>query len=418
MRDCGLKYKAMFMTVYGVGLRISELCNLRIQDIDSENMRILVREGKESKYRYTLLSQTNLEILIEYFKAYRPNHPEGYLFVSPMTNDKYTVSEPEIAFYEKISYNSCRNRHCPKCLTSVKEKGIYNQKFDVLNVQYFHVVFTIPDELNKVVYYNQTKMYNVLFKAVSETLQQLGNDKKYLGAQIGFTSILHTWGQNLKDHPHIHCIVPAGGLDSLGKWRNSKKKFFIPVKVVSKVFRGKFIYYMKQEKLDFVKENEELKISQEFDKFISSLYAKDWVVYCKPPFKNANSVIEYLGRYTHRVAISNNRILNIDSGKVTFKWRDYRDNNKMKTMVLDADEFIRRFILHILPPRFMKIRHFGLLGNRNKTKKLTLCKSLTNTKVLTKENISPLEILKKKSGIDFNLCPICRIGHLIRPNLE
>ena len=261
-------------------------------------------------------------------------------------------------------------------------------------------------------------MYNVLFKAVSETLQQLGNDKKYLGAQIGFTSILHTWGQNLKDHPHIHCIVPAGGLDSLGKWRNSKKKFFIPVKVLSKVFRGKFIYYMKQEKLDFVKENEELKRSQEFDKFISSLYAKDWVVYCKPPFKNANSVIEYLGRYTHRVAISNNRILNIDSGKVTFKWRDYRDNNKMKTMVLDADEFIRRFILHILPPRFMKIRHFGLLGNRNKTKKLTLCKSLTNTKVLTKENISPLEILKKKSGIDFNLCPICRIGHLIRPNLE
>ena len=164
------------------------------------------------------------------------------------------------------------------------------------------------------------------------------------------------------------------------------------------------------------KEIEELKISQEFDKFISSLYSKAWIVYCKPPFKNANSVIEYLGRYTHRVAISNSRILNIDNGKVTFKWRDYRDKNKMKTMVLDAEEFIRRFILHILPPRFMKIRHFGLLGNRNKTKKLTLCKSLTNTKVLTKENISPLEILKKVSGKDFNLCPICGIGHLIRPS--
>ena len=173
---------------------------------------------------------------------------------------------------------------------------------------------------------------------------------------------------------------------------------------------------MKQEKLDFYKEIEELKIPQEFDKFISSLYAKDWIVYCKPPFKNANSVIEYLGRYTHRVAISNSRIINIDNGKVTFKWRDYRDNNKMKTMVLDAEEFIRRFILHILPPRFMKIRHFGLLGNRNKTKKLTLCKSLTNTKVLTKENISPLEILKKVSGKDFNLCPVCGIGDLIRPS--
>lgn len=172
---------------------------------------------------------------------------------------------------------------------------------------------------------------------------------------------------------------------------------------------------MKHENLDYYKGIEELKIIEEFDKLISSLYAKDWIVYCKPPFKNVNNVIEYLGRYTHRVAISNNRILNIDDGKVTFKWRDYRDKNNMKTMVLDADEFIRRFILHILPPRFMKIRHFGLLGNRNKTKKLTLCKSLTNTKVLTKENISPLEILKRSTGKDFNLCPVCGIGHLICP---
>ena len=363
-------------------------------------------------------------ILEQYGKQYKEKH-DLPIYVKKTLNAIEKCRTAELGAHEdicdhcghkKISYNSCRNRHCPKCQTSAKEKWIYNQKFNVLNVQYFHVVFTIPDMLNKVVYYNQTKMYNIMFKAVSETLQELANDEKYLGAQIGFTTILHTWGQNLKDHPHIHCIVPAGGLDSLGKWRNSKKKFFIPVKVLSKVFRGKLIYYMKQEKLDFYKEIEELKIPQEFDKFISSLYAKDWIVYCKPPFKNANSVIEYLGRYTHRVAISNSRIINIDNGKVTFKWRDYRDNNKMKTMVLDAEEFIRRFILHILPPRFMKIRHFGLLGNRNKTKKLTLCKSLTNTKVLTKENISPLEILKKVSGKDFNLCPVCGIGHLIRPS--
>ena len=258
-------------------------------------------------------------------------------------------------------------------------------------------------------------MYNILFKATSETLQELANDNKYLGAQIGFTTILHTWGQNLKDHPHIHCIVPAGGLDKLGNWKNSKKKFFIPIKVLSKVFRGKFIYYMKQEKLDFIKELENLKIMEEFDEFISLLYSKDWIVYCKPPFKNANSVIEYLGRYTHRVAISNNRILDIDNNKVTFKWRDYRDNNKMKTMELNVEEFIRRFILHILPPKFMKIRHFGLLGNRNKTKKLTLCKILTNTKVLIKERVSPLELLKRATGKDLNLCPICGKGHLIRP---
>lgn len=364
------------------------------------------------------------DILEQYGKKYKEKHKLP-IYVKKTLNAIEKCRTAELGAhidvcdecgYEKISYNSCRNRHCPKCQISAKEKWIYNQKFDLLNVQYFHVVFTIPNILNKVVYYNQTKMYNILFKAVSETLQELANDKKYLGAQIGITTILHTWGQNLKDHPHIHCIVPAGGLDSLGKWRNSKKKFFIPVKVLSKVFRGKFIYYMKQEKLDFCKEIEYLRIVEELDKFISSLYSKDWVVYCKPPFKDASSVIEYLGRYTHRVAISNSRILNIDDGKVTFKWRDYKDKNKMKTMILEAEEFIRRFILHILPPRFMKIRHFGLLGNRNKTKKLTLCKSLTNTKVLTKENISPLEILKKMSGKDFNLCPICRIGHLIRPS--
>ena len=317
--------------------------------------------------------------------------------------------------HKKISYNSCRNRHCPKCQTSAKEKWIYNQKFNVLNVKYFHVVFSIPDILNPIVYYNQEKMYNILFKSVSETLQQLANDKKYLGAQIGFTTILHTWGQTLTQHPHIHCIVPSGGLNKLGEWKNSKEKFFIPVKVLSKVFRGKFIHYMKQEKLKFCKEIEYLKNVQEFDNLISLLFSKEWVVYCKPPFKDANSVIEYLGRYTHRVAISNNRILKIENGKVTFKWRDYKDKNQMKTMELDVNEFIRRFILHILPPRFMKIRHFGILGNRNKTKKLTLCKSLTNTKVLTKENISPLELLKKITGKDFNLCPVCGIGHLIRP---
>ena len=237
------------------------------------------------------------DILNQYGKQYKQNHNLP-IYVSKTLNAIEKCRTAELGAHEdvcdycghkKISYNSCRNRHCPKCLTSAKEKWIYNQKFDVLNVQYFHVVFTIPDELNKVVYYNQTKMYNVLFKAVSETLQQLGNDKKYLGAQIGFTSILHTWGQNLKDHPHIHCIVPAGGLDNLGKWRKSKKKFFIPVKVLSKVFRGKFIYYMKQEKLDFVKEIEELKISQDLDKLISTLYSKNWVVYCKPPFKNAKA---------------------------------------------------------------------------------------------------------------------------------
>ena len=318
--------------------------------------------------------------------------------------------------YTKISYNSCRNRHCPKCQMSQKEKWINAREEDLIDVQYFHAVFTIPNELSLIVYQNQTKMYNVLFKAVSETLLELGWDKKYLGAEIGFMAILHTWGQNMYFHPHIHCIIPAGGIDKLGKWKNSKKKFFIPVKVLSRKFRGKFLDYMQEEKLEFYKSNEYLNEDTNYKNLISAMYEKEWVVYCKPPFKNARYVIEYLGRYTHRVAISNERILDISNGEVKFKWRDYKDNNKIKEMTISAEEFIRRFQMHILPPHFVKIRHFGILGNRNKSTKLKLCKKLTNTSIVFQKQ-STLDLLKKKLGIDFNLCPSCKKGHLIRKSL-
>lgn len=318
--------------------------------------------------------------------------------------------------YEKMSYNSCRNRHCPKCQSIAREKWIYNREYDLLNVKYFHVVFTIPSEIYLIAKQNETKVYNILFKAVSETLEELAEDKKYLGAQIGFMEVLHTWGQTLVYHPHTHCIVPAGGIDKLGKWRNSKKKFFIPVKVLSRKFRGKFLYYLKREKLEFYGKNEHLRERQNFDELIAKMYTKEWIAYCKPPFKNAKCVIRYLGRYTHRVAISNNRIIKEEKGKVTFKYRDYKDNKKEKEMMLDVEEFIRRFLLHILPPRFMKIRHYGLLGNRNKKTKLAICKQLTKTANLEKLEISTLEILKKTLGVDFNLCPICKKGHLLAPN--
>ena len=318
--------------------------------------------------------------------------------------------------YEKISYNSCRDRHCPKCQSIAREKWIYNREYDLLNVKYFHVVFTIPSEIYLIAKQNETKVYNILFKSVAETLEELGEDKKYLGAQIGFMEVLHTWGQTLVYHPHIHVIVPAGGIDSLGRWKNSKKKFFIPVKVLSRKFRGKFLYYLRQEKLDFYGENKELEIQQNFDALMSRMYKKEWVTYCKPPFKNPKSVIRYLGRYTHRVAISNNRIVKEENGKVTFKYRDYKDKKKIKEMTIEAEEFIRRFLLHILPPRFMKIRHYGLLGNRNKKTKLAECKKLTNTANLEKLEISTLEILKKTLGVDFNLCPICKKGHLLSPD--
>ena len=318
----------------------------------------------------------------------------------------------------QISYNSCRNRHCPKCQSLAKERWIYKQKSNLLSIGHFHVEFTIPAILNLIVYQNQRQLYTLLFKAVAETLSELSSDKKYLGAKLGFTSVLHTWGQNLMHHPHIHCIVPGGGLSSLGKWVSSKKKFFIPVKVLSRKFRGKFLYYLKQlyyqNKLEFHGNQKYLSIHDEFENLLSSLYSKEWIVYCKPPFKNASYVVEYLGRYTHRVAISNNRIVSIENGNITFKWRDYKGKGKCKLMTISADEFIRRFLIHILPNGFMKIRHYGLLGNRNKTTKLIICKQLTNTPILPKENISALELIKKLLGKDLSKCPHCGSKKLSR----
>ena len=318
--------------------------------------------------------------------------------------------------YRKISYNSCRNRHCPKCQSIARAKWVEEREAEILNVKYFHVVMTIPSELYMIAYQNQSKVYKILFKATAETLEELARDKKYLGAEIGFMEVLHTWGQTLVYHPHIHCIVPAGGIDKIGKWRNSKKKFFIPVKVLSRKFRGKFLYYLKKEELKFYGKNEYLNNKQNFDELMSKMYNKEWISYCKPPFENAKSVIKYLGRYTHRVAISNERIVSEENGEVTFKYRDYKDNNKMKEMTVKAEEFIRRFLMHILPPGFMKIRHYGLLGNRNKKTKLAVCKKLTNTTSPVKPKLTTLEILKKTLGVDFNICPMCHKGHLMSPN--
>lgn len=227
--------------------------------------------------------------------------------------------------FEKISYNSCRNRHCPKCQTFAKEVWIDKQKQNLIKAQYFHVVFTVPSELNPVFLKNQKLMYTLLFKTVSETVFELCDDKKYLGAKPGITAALHTWGQNLSYHPHIHLIVTGGGLSAGGKWISSRKKFFLPVKVLSKKFRGKFLHFL----------TKETTVSEDL---VSELYTKDWVVYCKPPFGSAGKVIEYLGRYTHRVAISNNRIIKFSDGKVTFRWRDYSDGNKTKVMTLTATE--------------------------------------------------------------------------------
>lgn len=318
--------------------------------------------------------------------------------------------------HEEIAYNTCRNRHCPNCQFGKKLKWIEARKSEVLNVKYYHVVFTIPSEIYTVVLQNQEKMYKILFKASSETMQELARDEKYLGAEIGFFSILHTWGQNLMYHPHIHCVVTGGGLTETEKWKEKEEKFFIPVKVMSRKFRGKFLSYMKKEKLKYYGENEYLDNPENYDNLIQSMYNKEWVVYCKEPFNNAESVIKYLGRYTHRVAISNDRIVKVEDDKVRFKWRDYKDKNRMKEMTITIEEFIRRFLIHILPPKFMKIRYYGILGNRNKKKKLLKCKILTRTKIHKKKELPTLELLKKVLGKDFNLCPQCKKGHMLIPN--
>jgi hypothetical protein len=325
-----------------------------------------------------------------------------------------------------ISYNSCRNRHCPKCQTLNKEKWIEARCDDLLPIQYFHVVFTIPSELNPLVIMNQKVMYNILFRSVSETLMELSMNPRHLGARTGFIGILHTWGQNLMDHPHIHCVVPGGGLSPEGtRWVSCRKGFFIPVRVMSSLFRGKFLYYLKSSfvsgDLIFPGSIRHLKDTNVFEVFRGRFYHKKWVVYCKPPFDGAEGVLKYLGRYTHRIAISNNRILKVQDGNISFRWRDYADGDKQKTMTLKADEFIRRFLLHVLPPRYVRIRHFGLLANRSRKDNIALCRELIGSlKTVTKEKDKPetwQDQLLRICGIDVTTCPVCKKGTILMVEL-
>jgi len=311
--------------------------------------------------------------------------------------------------YTHVSYNSCRNRHCPKCQALSKERWLAARQDELLPVTYFHVVFTLPSELYGIAFQNQRVIYDLLFKASNEAIRELARDEKHLGAEIGLTAILHTWGQNLTLHPHVHMIVPGGGLTSDGKWKNGRKKFFIPIKAMAKKFRGKFLYYLRRAKLAFKGSLEYLSDEIQFMNFIDSLFRKDWYVYCKRPFKTTNSILQYLGRYTHRVAISNHRIVSLKDGQVCFKWRDYRDGGKEKLMTLPVFEFIRRFLLHILPQGFTKIRHYGFLASAVKKVRLAICKKLTGaiSSALQGIKLSVAELMLKLTGKDISKCPIC-----------
>ena len=318
----------------------------------------------------------------------------------------------------EVSYNSCSNRHCPKCQGLGKLKWIDKIQNELLPVPYFHIIFTVPGTLNRLMLINQKPMYDILFKAATDTLKMLATDTKYLGAETGVLAVLHTWGQNLMDHPHIHTIVPAGGVDTkTGAWKNSSRKFFIPVKVISRVFRGKFLQSLKQaynnNLLKFEGSIKPLKTKKSFQSLLDKLYALEWVVFAKKPFKNNAQVIKYLGNYTHRIAISNSRIINVEDNAVTFLWKDYRDKNKKKLMTLSINEFIRRFLLHVLPYRFYKIRYYGLFASRNKKSKLANCKKQLKAVIKnSSEKLTWQELLFKFTGFDVMKCPVCKKGQM------
>jgi Putative transposase/Transposase zinc-binding domain len=318
--------------------------------------------------------------------------------------------------FERPAYNSCRNRHCPKCQSLAKVRWLEKQKSELLAVGYFHLVFTLPHELNGLILTNKKILLGHLFKAVGETIVDFGRTR--LGGQIGFITVLHTWDQTLLDHFHLHCLLPAGALSFEQKrWSPARKNFLFPVKALSIVFRGKFLDLLKKvfdrNKLLFVGQSAGLADCVAFNFLIHALRKKPWIVYAKKPFGSPAHVLDYLGRYTHRVALSNDRIVSTCNGDVTFSYRDRKNENRKKTMTLDAHEFIRRFLLHVIPKGFVRVRHFGFLANRSKSL-LSKCRQPLDLNPalpkLPKKSVQALML--QLTGIDITRCPLCQKGTL------
>jgi hypothetical protein len=311
--------------------------------------------------------------------------------------------------HRAISYNSCRNRHCPKCQTGARERWIAARQRELLPTRYVHVVFTLPRELAPLVLQNRKAVYDLLFRASAETLMEVAQDPRHLGAEIGFFSVLHTWNQKLGLHPHVHCVIPAGGLSlDHARWIRSHYRFFLPVKVLSRVFRGKFVAGLKRAfrdgQLRFHGNLALLAQPKIFAAWVRPLFRKDWVVYAKRPFGGPQYVLQYLGRYTHRVAISNHRLLSFADGKVTIRWRDSAHNNKQKLLPLAVDEFLRRFLLHLLPQGFVRIRNFGFLANRRRATRLALCFHLLEAR---QDPPAQQDLSSTNDSTDLWRCPKC-----------
>ena len=323
--------------------------------------------------------------------------------------------------HQAISYNSCRNRHCPKCQAQARERWLAARERDLLDVPYVHVVFTLPHALLPMTYRNGARLYTWLFQTSAATLREIAADPRHLGAEIGVLSILHTWGQTLVRHPHVHCVVPAGGLSSdHQRWIRPKcAGFFLPVKVLSRVFRGKFVAALRlaysRHQLDLAGGTDDLRDPARWHAFIDALFQTDWVVYAKPAFGGASAVLRYLGLYTHRVAISNHRLRAFDGERVTFQWKDYTHENQSRTMTLSAMEFLRRFVQHILPRGFVRIRQSGFLANTCRSTRVALARVLLSA---THTTIATSSTATETSAVATWTCPRCGASMLLGPILS
>jgi hypothetical protein len=322
--------------------------------------------------------------------------------------------------HQRVAYNSCRNRNCPKCQGLARAQWLSDRQAELLDVPYFHVVFTVPDQIAAIAFQNQVLVYDILFRAVSETLRTIAADPDHLGAEIGVLAVLHTWGQNLLHHPHIHCLVPGGGTAPDGQsWIACRPGFFLPVRVLSRLFRGLFLHYLQKAfaagKLNFFSAHRHLHEPAAFQRYLAPVYQAEWVVYAKRPFAGPAQVLDYVGRYTHRVAISNNRLVSMDNGEVRFRWKDYRDGNRQKTMTLEAAEFIRRFLIHVLPDGFHRIRYYGFLGNCHRARKLAQCRELLRMAPAASADppIDYRDRYETLTGMSLRQCPHCLTGTMV-----
>lgn len=333
------------------------------------------------------------------------------------------VEQCDACGHQRIAYNSCRNRHCPRCQSLARAQWLDDRQADLLPVPYFHVVFTVPEEIAAIAYQNKAVVYDILFQATAETLQTIAADPKHLGADIGFIAILHTWGQNLLHHPHLHCVVPGGGLAlDHSRWIACRPGFFLPVRVLSRLFRRLFLERLQRAsetgRLRFFNALAPLQHVQAFARYLDGPRRAEWVVYAKEPFGGPQQVLDYLGRYTHRVVISNNRLIDIADGHVTFRWKDYRHESAQRVMQLDAPEFIRRFLLHVLPRGLQRIRHYGFLSNRRRETGLAECRRLLE--VIPPRATAPdafsqdyRDRYARLTGRSLRVCPACARGHMV-----